>query len=345
MARRERTTAIPKRRERAAVERKASRFGWDERTTRFGLLGLAAALLLVVIGVFAYRVYDSRVGVPNKVILSVAGEEFTLRYYTDRLGPYVLQNQNSGASLSILEENLLNNLEREAITVSVARQQGVDLSDEAVREFIAGQLGVPVGGSGSSFDSLYRAQLRTLGLDDRAYRRLKQAELADTKLKEAVESTLGTKGEQYTVRVILTSGEDTANELLERIRAGEDMGVIAQVESLDLETRQQDGILQPEPTELFPESVKAAIEGKVEGDLVGPVQVESNWWIFRIEAIEERDYSPAQLTQLASARLQAQLDARKEELRAQSAIKRDLTAADLRWARDHIEIPEESLGS
>ena len=343
MARRERTTAIPKRRERAAAD-KQSRLGFDERASRLGLLGLAVVLLLVVIGVFAYRVYDSRVGVPNKVILRVADEEFTLRYYTDRLGPYIVQNQNSGASLAVLEENLLNNLEREAITVDLARQQGVDLSDTAVREFIAGQLGVPVGGTGSSFDSLYRAQLRTLGLDDNAYRRLKQAELADSKLKDQVESTLGTKGDQYTVRVILTSGEDTANDLLERIRAGEDMGVIAQVESLDLETRQQDGVLQPEPAELFPESVRAAIEGKGEGDLVGPVQVESNWWIFRIEEISERDYSAAQLTQIATSRFDAQIDARKEELRSQSKIKRDLSASDLNWAIDHIDIPEESLG-
>ncbi|MCA9830173.1 MAG: SurA N-terminal domain-containing protein [Dehalococcoidia bacterium] len=343
MARRERTTAIPKRHERVSAANQ-SRFGLTDRVARLGLLGLAAVMLLAVLGAFAYRVYDSRVGVPNRVVLSVAGQDFTLRYYTDRLGPFVVQNQNSGASLAVLEENLLNNLEREAITIDLAKQQGIDLSDTAVRQYIADQLGVPVGGGGSSFDSLYRAQLRTLGLDDGAYRRLKQAELADSKLKDAVQSTLGTKGDQYTVRVILTSGEDTANVLLERIRAGEDMGVIAQVESLDLESRQQDGVLQPEPPELFPDSVKAAIAGKIEGDLVGPVKVDNNWWIFRIESIAERDYTPGQLTQIAQSRFDAQISARRDELRAASQIKRDLSSSSLKWAIDHVDIPAQSTG-
>lgn len=341
MARRDRTTAIPRRHEKAAAA-KQSRFDLDSNSSRLAVLGFAVVLLLAVVGLFAYRVYESRVGTPNKVVLRVGDERYNLRYYSDRLGPYVSQNQNSGSSLTVLEDDLLNKLETEGLTVSLARKQGIDLSDTAVREYIAEQLGVSVGGSGSSFDSLYRAQLRTLHLADGTYRRLKTAELADAKLKDLVEAELGTKAEQYTLRVIISSDEAGASTLVTRIRNGEDMGALAQVESLDLESRQQDGILQPEPLELFPENVKAALNGAAKGTLLGPVKVQDNWWVFRVEEIATRDYSTAQLQQIAQARFDAQLQALRAELRAEGKLKRDLTSSDLKWAVDNTDVPDQA---
>jgi parvulin-like peptidyl-prolyl isomerase len=338
MARRERTTALPRARQRAAAHQTRRTLG--ERRLQLGVIGVAVVLLLAVLGAFAYRVYDTRVGIPQSTVLQVADEKFSLRYYADRLGPFIQANLSSGQSLAIIEERLLTKLEEEALTLILAREAGVDLSDQAVLQFIADQLGVPVGGSGTSFDTLYRNQLRTLGIDDGTYKRMKQAELADARLMDLIKEEIGTSGDQYTVRVVLVGDQETAAGIRGRIEAGEDMGTIAQVESLDLESRQNDGILPPEPLPLFPESAREAMEGAAVGTLLGPVQVGDNWWVFRIEAIEERDYSDAQAQQLADKELADRITAKRAELAGR--IRRSLDADDIEWAEERVSLPEGS---
>jgi parvulin-like peptidyl-prolyl isomerase len=301
---------------------------------------VAAVLLLAVLGLFAYQLYESRIGRPQSVVLAVGDEEFTLRYYTDRLGPYIQANLNSGQSLPILEENLLTKLEEEALTLQLAREAGIDLSDEAVLQYIAAQLGVPVGGSGSSFDSLYRNQLRTLSVDDGTYKRMKQAEMADIRLSEVIEDEIGTSGSLYTIRVILVGDQETATAIYGRIESGEDMGTIAQTESLDLESRQNDGILSAEPLDLFPDSAKEAVMDAETGTLLGPIEVGDNWWVFRVESITEGDYSDGQVQQLTNMEFAERIDAQRVEMAGQ--IRRSLDAEDIRWAEERVSIPEGS---
>ena len=335
MARRERTTGLPRARQRSATVEQSR--GVDERTLRFAVLGVGAVVLLVVLGFLAYRIYDQRVGVPNSPVLTVAGEEASLRYYTDRLGPFVQENANSGASLAVVEENLLTKLEEEELTVRIAEQRGIDLSDDAVTQFIADGFGVPVGGNQSSYDSFYRNELRTNGFSDATYRRMKKAELADARLQEQLKEEVGTSGEQYTARIVLASSEEEAASIHARIAAGEDMGTIAQTDSIDLESRQNDGLLPPEPLELFPPEVRPAVEGAEPGTLLEPVQVGDNWWVTRVESVAEADYTEGQITTLTTMRLTELIEEERANLGGQ--IERSLSADDIEWAEEHASLP------
>ena len=107
-------------------------------------------------------------------------------------------------------------------------------------------------------------------------------------------------------------------------------GTLAQKESLDLESRQQDGILPPEPLELFPESVKAAITGKTQGELLGPIQVQANWWVIKIEVKEEADYTVSQKTQLAETRRDNLVKAKRAELAGKIEARAGLTRLGVR---------------
>lgn len=335
MARRDRTTGLPRTVRPRASAAAPARVRWTERHTRFAILGTAVVLLLVVVGAIGYRIYDQQIGRPNKVILRVDTETAKLSYYADRLQPFVRENAGSGFSLEVLEEELLNKLEREALTVLLAREQGIDLSDDAVTAFIASQLGTTPGGTGSTFDTLYRQQLRTLGVSNDTFRKLKRAELADTKLKEGLKAGIGSAGEQVTLRVVVLRDLPAARAIYDRIVAGEDMSTVAQTESLHPQSRQNAGLFSPEPIELLPQAVRAAIEGKGEGALFAPVQVETAWWVFRIESIAEVEYSQAQITQLADVRLTEQVRARRSELQAAGKFRRNLSASDIDWARKH----------
>ena len=344
MARKTRTTGLP-RQQRRTVSHTASRrvggIAWDERAQRWLILGGAGLLLAVILGLFAYKVYEEKIGRPNTVVLSVEGEDFTLSYYADRLGGFIRANQGSNSNLQLLEEDLLNKLEREAVAIKLAKEKGVALDDGAVLDFVAGQLGVSRGGTATSFDTLYRAQLRAQGLSEGNYRRLKRAELAETKLTEQIQAEVGAKGDQYVLRTILLNTKEKADEIFAKIKGGAKIGDLAQTESLDLESRQQDGLLLPEPLELFPAAIQAALAGKNPGDLLGPVQAGDNWWVFTIDRKEAIDYSDQQKGQLATARLDALVKKTRSDLRGAGKITSSLSSDDLTWAQNNATVPSQ----
>lgn len=134
------------------------------------------------------------------------------------------------------------------------------------------------------------------------------------------------------MRVVLQDSQANAQKILDRATAGEDFGTLAQTESLDLTTRQEDGLLPREAPALLPNSVKAAIEGKNPGDVLGPVQVEANWWVIRVEKRETADYSVSQLDQISQLKVDDALKAKRTEVK----IKRSLDGDDLKWAEKHV---------
>jgi len=335
MARRiERTTGLPRPRpkERRGSAPTFAGITWTERRRDLGILGAALFLALLVGGLLLYQFYDNTVLQPRTTVLKVGDQKFSLSYYTDRLLPFIQENQQSNTSTALLEEALLAKLEEEGLAILVGRDNGIQVTNEEITAAIAAEFGVPPGGSGSQFDSLYRDRLKTTGMSDSHYRRMTEASEVSKRLREKIKTDLGNSGEQVTMRVVLQDSQANADKILARAKAGEDFGTLAQTESLDLTTRQEDGLLPRESPELLPEAVKAAIAGKNPGDIVGPVQVEANWWVIRVEKRETADYSVAQKDQLSQARFDAAIKAK----RAQVHIDRSLDAGDLKWAEKHV---------
>lgn len=342
MARRDRTTGLPRRREREEQRQAAGFLGihWTEARQRLAILGGVVLLGLIVLGMIGYRWYDENVRMPGATVLTVSGESFDLEYFTDRLGPFAAENPSLRPGF--LEFALLDKLESEALTVLLAEERGITLTPADVTQYIADDLGVPVGGAGSSFDTLYRQQLRTTGLGDGDYRRLSEAAAANERLLEQLREEIGSAGEVVTLRVIVVQEREKADELVERVKAGENFGTLAQTESLDLTSRQQDGQLQPTPPRLLPANVQAAIEGQAEGALLGPIEVGDNFWVARIETINpEGTYTEADRDQLA----QLALDDALGEIRGRTAIARDLDTDEIAWAYDHVNASAGRVGN
>lgn len=334
MSRRERTTALPRPKRREVADTRPRYLGIpiDETTIRLGILGGAAALLLLVLGLIGWNWYTDNFRRPNEIVLKVGSERVKLSYYADRMALYFQSNPNESAAINA--ENLLRKLEEEALILLVADGLGITITDADITNAIAESLGVPVGGPGSSFDTLYRNRLKTLAMDDSTYRRMTKAGVAAEKLTERYEQEIGTTGELVTVRSILVDSKEKAEELLKRIEGGEDMGTLAQMESADLTSRQQDGVMLPTAPALMPKSIQDAIDGKGEGELVGPVEVQQYWWLIRIE---ERNpagvYDEADREQLAQIKLGEAIEA----MRAQTTVTRSLSASDIDWALENAQ--------
>ncbi len=336
MARRDRTTGLPrpKVRQTATGPRALSDRIRDESTIRIALIGGAALLLVFVVGLLGWRWYDQNFRVPEKVIIRVGDtQEYKLKYYADRLFPYVQAVSQTGTSVAIAEQQLLRILEDEALVRILAEERGITVSAEEVTAEIAAQLGVAVGGAGSSFDTLYRQRLQAVAMSNGNYRRWTEAQVYADKLKEALILEMGETTEMVTVRAIVSASEADANTAKARVDGGEDLGTVAQTISTDLTSRQRDGLFDPEPPKLLPEAVQAAIEGKEAGtELLGPVQVGNNWWVFRLETRNpSATPSETQKNQLGSRLLE---EAAREK-RSQVTITRKVTADDIRWAEQN----------
>lgn len=333
MARRERTTALPRPHRRPARHDGSRRiFGVNvsEQALRLGVLGLAALLFVVVAGALGWRVYDANVRHPKSVVLTVGSEQVRLNYYADRLLPWLQENSGRGISTALLEDQLVTKLEEEELIKLLAAERGIEISDNDINEGIASSIGV--GATAGTFDAIYRDKLKTLKMSDASYRRMVAASIANDRLLEQVKTAVGAEGEQLELRTVVSPSQEVAQNILGRIQKGEDMGTVAQSESTDLASRQQDGIMQPEPESLLPENIRAAVQGKGAGELIGPVEVQGNWWVFRIERRESIAYTESQKTQLA----QAELDRLIAEKRSSVTIKRSLDAKDVAWAEGQV---------
>ena len=338
MARRDRTTGLPRPKVRETTA-KAGTFSdrlRDERTVRIALIGGAAVLLVFVLGLLGWRWYDQNFRVPEKVVIRVGEDhEYKLKYYSDRLYPYVQTVAQTGTSVAIAEQQLLRILEDEALVRIIAAERGITVTDEEITNEIAAQLGVSAGGAGSSFDTLYRQRLQTVAMSNENYRRWTESQVYADKVTDALIADLGDTTEMVTLRAVVSASEADALAIKERIEGGEDMGTVAQTESTDLQSRQNDGLFDPEPPQLLPESVQEAIDGLEAGaTLVGPIQVQQNWWIFRIEE-RDPDATPSetQKNQLGGILLEEAAGQKRTEV----TITRNITADDLRWAEQHAE--------
>ncbi len=333
MARRERTTALPKHRprQRSRTGRPIAGFTIEDRHIRYGILGSAAALLVLVVAFLAWGVYSDAYRKPNETVVKVGDQSASLRYFADRLLPFAQANTDS--SLTLVEQGLLDKIADEFLTIELAKKRGVDLSDVAVTQAIADDLGVPVGGDGSAFDNLYRQRVKTLGMSTDNYRRLIMAQLADGKLREQLKIEVGDKGGAITVRMVVVADKDLAAKLAERIRGGENMGTIAQTESIDFETKSEDGIRQATPPELFPAAIRDALAGKADGELAGPVEVDGYFWLVRVDKRDkEFTYTDAQKNDLIQVRFEALL----KEQRAITPPTISFDSSDAKWAEANV---------
>lgn len=339
MARRERTTALPRPhpRGREVSGRTVLGVRWDARRQRMAILGGALALLVFVVGALAFRIYEDNVGLPNATVLSVGSDTFSLRYYTERLSKFVRDTSSSQAAspnLGITEQQLLSKLEDEGLTVQLAKANGITITNDEINAAMGSDIGLPSGGSVALFDQLYRQMLKTNNMGDGTYRKLSTAFVANQKLVDLFAGQVGDTGELVTLRAVVVDSKDAADALLPRIAAGEDMGTIAQTTSLD-DSRNTDGLMAAQPPLLLPLPVQDAIAGKQAGaNVLGPIQVDTQFWVFRVE---KRDPNGSVNSDMKQQLGQAKLDSSLNDRRQQTKIVRSLSTSDIKWAEAHVK--------
>lgn len=136
-----------------------------------------------------------------------------------------------------------------------------------------------------AFQEEYANQLTSLeelGLTEDQYTRALETEYLRAQLFEQITADTPREEEQVWTRQILLADEDTANQVVERLRAGADFGELARELSEDTGSRETGGDLGwRSPTSLVPE-YEAALSTLEAGEISAPVQSSLGWHVIQM---------------------------------------------------------------
>ena len=202
---------------------------WDEeRRSQLLVMGLGAAVVVVVAVVAIFGYYQTKVRPKGETAIQVGDRSFSLRYLERRLRYDIreLPTQSPEILVTVLNE-LPNRIAREELMRQGALEKGVDLSEEAIDTEIGRELEVAASADRSAFAAEYRDAVRESGLSTEGYRDVIAAGVAEKTLWAEFQEEVPETAEQVRFRVIVLATEDDAQAALERLQSGEDFAVVA----------------------------------------------------------------------------------------------------------------------
>ena len=156
-----------------------------------------------------------------------------------------------------------------------------------------------------------------VGISEAEYRQIARTLVLRDKLRQALAEEVPQRAEQVRARHILVETEEEANEVMDRLEAGEDFADLAAELSLDTASAVDGGDLGFTPRGRFVDAFDEAVFSVPVGEISDPVQTQFGWHIFEVMEREERDLSAGDYRQaqqlalsnwLEEARLQATIE-------------------------------------
>ena len=154
-----------------------------------------------------------------------------------------------------------------------------------------------------------------LGFDEDVFRKFFEAQLLETKLREAISADIATTQTQVWARHILVADEQAAKDIIVRLQAGEDFATLAKELSTDTGSGLNGGDLGWFGTgAMVPEFETAAFALKNPGDITTePVQSDFGYHIIQLIAKQERPLTADQYETAKQKAFADWLTAAKEE--------------------------------
>ncbi len=152
-----------------------------------------------------------------------------------------------------------------------------------------------------SLATQYSNWLNTLaeaaGTDESEYRQFIRMSVLRNKVREAMGEEVPTVAEHAHARHILVETEEEANEVIERLEAGEDFADLAQELSTDQGSGFSGGDLGFTSRGRFVPSVDEAVFALPIGQVSEPIESQFGWHVIEVIEREERELSPTDYNQ------------------------------------------------
>jgi parvulin-like peptidyl-prolyl isomerase len=180
----------------------------------------------------------------------------------------------------------------------------------------------------NQYNQWLTALTEATGITEADYHSYIRVNLLREKLAEAIGNEVPKKGEQTDARHILVETEEEAQEVVERLKAGEDFADLATELSTDSFSASQGGNLGFAPPGRYVAEFDEALSSLPIGQVSEPIKSEFGWHIIEVLAREERELSPTDYSQQQRQAYQDWLDEARQAAQIEDFWTQEKAPAD-----------------
>jgi len=206
------------------------------------VVGVLIAVALGVIGYAFLSDYVEKQRRPGSTAIQVEDTKLRLDYFSNRLKMYVGTEAGQGTEAAQPTSALpavSNLLIQEEIVRRFAGELKVSASDDEIKNAIATRIGAKA--DDPNFDLVFQQEVIRSELSEDEYRRMVEASVLSDKLRAEFEKEVPQTAESVHFRQILVGSDAKAQEIRDKLDAGEDFAALAAQNSLDTSTKESGG--------------------------------------------------------------------------------------------------------
>ena len=214
--------------------RPAARHVDPDRTTRMLVVGGVVALIVLALGVIGYGWYQTQIKPLGKTVLQVGETKFSLGHVERRMRLELdLNSGYQGQALLQLPDNIVAQLEDEGRLLEGVAELNLTVTEAELATDIRERGGLAEDVEAGVFADEFRRQVEESHLHEGEYRQMLTANLLGNKARSYFTYLAPSAEPQVLFRWIVVDNQDSAEDVLRRLDAGEDFTTVGQEVSLD----------------------------------------------------------------------------------------------------------------
>ncbi|MDP9237720.1 MAG: peptidylprolyl isomerase [Chloroflexota bacterium] len=291
----------------------------SEQSARVLLIGAVTLIMLVAFGFIIFGYWYSVIRPRNRTVLQA--DQITISYgaMKRRMAYELFQNINLQQQPQALPELTYQTLLEEVTVINRAEADlGVAATLDEVDEKLRTKVGVGAEANQKQFADALLRQLKTTGLHDAEYRRLANAELLTSKIKDKFKLEAPLSAEQAKVEVIAVNTEADAKAAAARIAGGEDWARVAKAVSQEVDVQTTGGVHDYTPSGGYNPAYNSYVfdaSTKI-GDVSAPLPSASRnqYFLVRVDDRADKPVTDDQKPELADAKYHDWLVAQQDQM-------------------------------
>lgn len=314
------------------TKRQLSRWRREERRRRI-ILFAGIAVIVCVVGLAGYSVYDTEIKPWHETVIRVNDTEFDMDYYVTMLR-VILEEQGEPQNLYSIFPMLTDKIIDDELVRQAAPEYGISVTEEEVTQRVKEYVLTAAQGEETlDFEKAYQGQLERFGLSDDEYREIVRLSLLREKMEDYLGSNIPEVAPQVHLHLIHVALEEDAQVICQRLEDGEDFAALAIEESLD-SSAESGGDIGWVPEGIMPD-LDDVIFGLDVGEISQPVSPGEGqgYYILKVSEKEEaREIDTPQREILQARRSQEWI----KQQRDASDIEIKLDAERYKWVEKHV---------
>lgn len=191
-------------------------------------------LIVIALGVIGYGWYQTQIKPLGKTVLQIGETKFSLAHVERRMRLELDQNPGyQGQALVQLPDNVVAQLENEGRLLEAAGELNLTVTEEELATDIRERGSLAADVEPGVFADEFRRQVEESHLHEGEYRQMLTANLLGNKARSYFTYLAPRAEPQVLYRWIVVDNQDSADEVQQRLVAGEDFTTVGQEVSLD----------------------------------------------------------------------------------------------------------------